>query len=1078
MKKLLTLVLAFSFVSINASESGVVLNSKGLLKLGDKLTLSWWHNPAWRQISLSDGKILLEGEKTILSGECHFSQDFGAKVSYTLKKENADNWIYTAAMFGIGNTKNIGGVIKIPADIPADIEIDNKLIRLSGEKQTATIVKKSQIKKHNTFRISSGTESYCFSGEFSVSVRDLRFSTKENYYCIDFSVPRSSKEKCFNMQIKINRENLSTTPIPITAAANMDFTDQFPNDGKGGWTDQGLENDLSCMNSFGLHDFAGINFDIINPQKNKGKSCLVLSDIRPYPPVGKIELRNREHGRYIYLLHACAWPPQTGSPVGHVIIKFLDGKTEKISVIAGKDCGNWWQPVFSFENGIIGWIGDNKSSKVGLYVSAFPISDKPIESICFQSGKSVWMIVGATLSNMRLQGIPDNNFIIEQGKQWQPVEVPLTFQKGSAMDFSHMNRFYPAKDGALKIDENGHFVLEKDPSIRVRFYGTNLAQSITIPTHQETDILVDRLAMDGFNSIRIHQFENFIYDWTQNCTLDFQPEKLDRFFYLIAKLRERGMYITTDVHSTRIIRPGDGIIECSNSNSGKIRKALTMFSDTAMQNWKDYATKILTTKNPYSGLCLAEDPALFAINMDNEAHVYHTWQESPELFPLIEEVYSNYLKQKNLYSEDQAKKREDLFYEFLKERQYKIQREQIRFLKNDLKVKAYICNLNNVSRLSLQPFRYDLDMTDVHIYHDHPSFPLNNWNVPIAINQKSAIASGNKSILKNMRVRIPGKPNIVTELQFCYPNRFRSEIATLAGAYAALQGWDALYRFAASHSNDVILQKTSKGLGIFNHYYDPIGILTGRIIHFLFVRGDVSTASGDTITYGWKYPGYKDEFDSKFHNLGLYTKIGSAPKSANINGAKIVGDEWEKELPESVHKALENYESTGKIFSSTNELMFDRKKISMSVITPKSEVFSFPGGNIGGKFLNIHNSFDFSTISVHSFDGKSLQKSHDILLYHLTNAIRSGTVFQNETMRLVLDMGHLPVLAYRGCADIILKVDPTVQKWNVQAIALDGSVLGIIKSTLKDNKLFFNINVFGAAGTCMVYRITAENLNL
>ena len=1067
-------VLFLAAAGLCAAESSVSITPQGRLSLGKNIRMEWRHNPAWKPIVFKDGKVIRNGDaSTSIAGECSYPEGCGAKATCTLTERNDNNWQYTAVLRGVGDTRHISAEIKIPADRPADLEVDGKLFRLSGKKERADILKWTPVKDNNMFRIVSGMEVYTLRGTFSVSIGDLRFSTKEPYYCIHLHVPESNREKRFDMNISIQREKPSMRTISIASAANMGFADKQADDGKGGWTDQGPANDLSCMTEFGTREFSGIPFEILDPAKNSGRSSIILSRFRKFPPAGMLTFAKAESARYLYLLHAAAWVPKNGETIGSAELAFSDGSKTTVPVIAGRDCGNWWSPVISFENGVIGWTGDNRSSKVGLFVSAFRIPEKPLKAIRFIPGESVWMIAGVSLGNLRPQRTAERHVTITEGKNWKPIALPFRFRKGSVMDFSALPRFYPAKDGALKIDGKGHFVLAKDPSKRIRFNATNFGQDLNVPTHQETDLLVERIAMEGFNSIRLHQFENWIYDRSKPSTLDFKKDRLDKFHYLWAKLREKGMYITTDLHSTRIVRPGDKIAECRSSDDQSIRKTLTMFSDSALRNWKDYSRKILTMKNPYTGMSMLEDPALFAINLDNEAPIYNTWNSHAQLLPLIGRVYADYLREKRIYTPELAKKRGAEFYEFLKDRQFKVQREQMRFLREELGVKAYLTNLNNDANLNLQPFRWELDLIDGHVYHDHPGYPLNNWNVPISNTQNSAIATGNGSIMNNMRIRLPGKPMIITELQFCYPNRFRSEIAAMAGAYAALQDWDGLYRFAYGH-NAKNLSRLAGG-GSFDHYYEPIGILTGRIFYFLFVRGDVAPAKDPVLCFGWDNPGINDSFDPEFRNLGFFTKIGSAPAKAKVNNAIILPEKnWKSKLPAPYRKALDRYQKEGIALSTTGEIMLDRKGMKVSVVTPKSELFTFPGGNVAGKFLSIRNSLDFSTISAHAFDNKPLTESRDILLFHLTDAINSGTVFQNEEARLTLNNGKHPVLAYRGRADLAMKVPSVVKSWTVQAIGLDGSVLGTIPAEKKDGRLHFRAEVFGPAGVTMIYRIMAN----
>ena len=201
----------------------------------------------------------------------------------------------------------------------------------------------------------------------------------------------------------------------------------------------------------------------------------------------------------------------------------------------------------------------------------------------------------------------------------------------------------------------------------------------------------------------------------------------------------------------------------------------------------------------------------------------------------------------NLYTPELAADRSEMFQKFLAERQTVVMDEEKRFLREELGVKAIITNLNNVASPSLQPFRDTLPLLDQHIYHDHPTFPMNNWQPPVAFNQSSDIAGYAGAMRGCMPVRIPGKPMIITEINYCYPNQFRSEMGALAGAYSALQDWDGLYRFCYEFRRANIFQP--KAPGSFSSFSDPVATLTERIIWFLFVRGDVMPAECAVLLY-------------------------------------------------------------------------------------------------------------------------------------------------------------------------------------------------------------------------------------
>ena len=90
-----------------------------------------------------------------------------------------------------------------------------------------------------------------------------------------------------------------------------------------------------------------------------------------------------------------------------------------------------------------------------------------------------------------------------------------------------------------------------------------------------------------------------------------------------------------------------------------------------------------------------------------------------------------------------------------------------------------------------------------------------------------------------MPSRVFGRPYVLTEVNYCYPNRFRSEYAPMFGGYAALQDWDGIYRFAWSHARETL---NNQMIGGFDIAKDPAAQLADRLVHALFLRGDLSPA--------------------------------------------------------------------------------------------------------------------------------------------------------------------------------------------------------------------------------------------
>ncbi len=141
-----------------------------------------------------------------------------------------------------------------------------------------------------------------------------------------------------------------TVYIDLTGISNRGFIDQQGHDGKGGWFDEG---DTEVMKHFpvGLHTLEGIPFSIIDPDKNHGKSCIVLhtKGNGRFPQGDRpesVEIPVRHNVRRLVFLVASAWTEEGQNPAATLVLHFSGGKclyeTEEISLKSNVNLGNWW----------------------------------------------------------------------------------------------------------------------------------------------------------------------------------------------------------------------------------------------------------------------------------------------------------------------------------------------------------------------------------------------------------------------------------------------------------------------------------------------------------------------------------------------------------------------------------------------------------------------------------------------------------------------------------------------------------------------------------------------------------------
>jgi hypothetical protein len=128
--------------------------------------------------------------------------------------------------------------------------------------------------------------------------------------------------------------------VDIRKVCNMGFADPVAGDQQGGWSDEGPFNDLRDFKT-GKRRFYSVDFDIIDPKTNRGKSVISLygGAISSTMPKSVTIPLNRKV-RTLYFLHAAAW----GAPgdIANYVLHYADGSKQTTTVNIPKHCNNWW----------------------------------------------------------------------------------------------------------------------------------------------------------------------------------------------------------------------------------------------------------------------------------------------------------------------------------------------------------------------------------------------------------------------------------------------------------------------------------------------------------------------------------------------------------------------------------------------------------------------------------------------------------------------------------------------------------------------------------------------------------------
>ncbi len=936
-----------------------------------------------------------------------------------------------------------------------------------------------------------------------VSVTDFR-QYRTNSFGIRMTFPgtEGKLEGAASLSFTARIEPWRSEPVDLRKASNMGFADPVAGDGKGGWCDEGPTNDLSDIRP-GRISAAGVGFDVIDPAKNGGKSCVVLGGgKRPhFPARAELPVPGGQY-RTLLLMHALALPPPAGKEIGVVKATYEDGSVGRIPVISGIEVSNWWTPT-AMENAVVGWNGKSgRCGDIGLYVSAFPLEDKALKSLELEANgvAAAWMVVAASVSPQRIVLPKPVGFTLAAGDEWRPMKSVRAIEAGSALDFSFVLDAPAGKYGFMQA-RNGKFIFEKQQA-PTRFYGANLCFSANYLDKAQVDELVERFGRIGYNAMRFHHFDrDLVKDLPANSDT-INRENLDKLDYMVYALKKRGIYITTDLFTVRTMKPGE-FKSFPTLELQRDYKLAAMLLPEVRDNLKKVSRELLTHKNPYTGLSWVDDPVFIGFSLINENTIFHiiNISSSDEIRKIYNDHFEKWAAEKKITVTKENRLEE--FRGFLSAVYRDYYADMVKFMRG-LGVKVPLTDQNFIMSPNLTAHRVGYDYVDNHLYWDHPRFiGAKQWTPPTQFLNKSVLLGHLESPCDIAPTRVFGKPFTVTEFDFCHPNGFRAEGAPIFGAYAAMQDWDALFRFAYSHNGPNMFKDTS--LGTFDVVNDPVRILSERIGIAFFTRGDVKAAAASfpIAVSPADHVNYVSGFPKGAQELTLFGKVGSVLYDGNgkftpglpadtraiyaydsaltakaVRVPLLTGKTSADAVAELLSlKLLTPAEAQrgGKVVTSlTGELTADFEAATFKAVTPRSEAFVVPAKQrAAGKFASVESTRGFSVFSAIAVDDKALAESSRILLLHLSNADTEGTQYGSETMQVLLAYGRGPVLVRKAVSEVSLAASG--DGWKLYALNLGGKRVGEVPFRRTEAGIAFTADTFGANGDALfAYELVRE----
>jgi hypothetical protein len=648
---------------------------------------------------------------------------------------------------------------------------------------------------------------------------------------------------------------------------------------------------------------------------------------------------------------------------------------------------------------------------------------------------------------------------------WHTWELPNdTLALGSAIDVSFLLDAPAGKHGyARAAGENIVF----EDGTRARFWGVNIAMSASFLSQADAQRLADRIARSGFNIVRFHQMDYTpapnIFSSTANPTqtTTLNGDQLQKLFYLMKLLKDKGIYYYVDLLTMRPALAADGVVQPEDLSKGW--KAHALFDPTLLQLQKDYARQLLTTVNPYTGTKLAEEKALVFIDIQNEnalftidagritdpyyinqlktkfsqwlrtkysteAALKTAWAESGKAGIQAGENMTNNsvniigdgtVKIPNLYDNlNYSTKRKNDSYEFFFHTVRSHYIEMRDYLRNDLQVKALITGSSMGGYPSTAPASMYLnkelmDFTDRHVYMSHPSQYFAQGS---EADNDSIITKGNNFFQQAAYKRVFNQPYILGEWQECLTNDFRAEGDLMMAAMASFQNWNPI-QFQMTAENMPTANPYIKSA--FGTYVDPAHTAIQPAAAILFHRGDVQEAPNS-----YYYPYSKQDvlnpakgFPSS--NIYRYGKVGVMFSGFADYNTALSG--------QTALNKLQNKLTAGETVLSS-QLKWQPN--SFLIDTPYTNAVAGlePNQSKDFGFSIIKYTNPFAVISLNSLTRDTLQNTNRMLLTAVARARNTGFTLNNN---VISAPGGAPVLYEGVSGTITLKTTANIQVYGL-----------------------------------------------
>ncbi len=637
---------------------------------------------------------------------------------------------------------------------------------------------------------------------------------------------------------------------------------------------------------------------------------------------------------------------------------------------------------------------------------------------------------------------------------WVPVkDVSLMIEEGSILDFSNLVPLAKSIDKRIIVNSQGHFAFENQPEKAQRFLIGSLGFGVatgSFPSHAVTDLYVQQFRRHGYNMARLDFVEATLMQG-RNKDFDFNPEQLDRFYYLLASLKRNGIYYILNGLSNDNGAYGN----IAERWIGKKELVSGVYFDVEKQaHWKKLIAMMYGSINPYTSISTIKDPAFAGLILVNEGNLVFVNRNGvkPELKPqfakwlrakygnnkALKAAWGNELKANENIETNQinfpapdawtSRRMSDL-QQFFVESEKKTADWMTNYVRQ-LGFQGQVTSYNLWHAPAAQATRGQFNWVDMHNYFGHPEYS----GTQLKVRQDSMLQDSAGYIRELSSAKHFGRAFTVTEHGQVFWNQYRRESGLALPAYAALQSWDGI----CQHSGAVDLSYASTvGRKDFINPFavgtDPISRATETLAALLYLRGDVAPAQ-HTISVKLTP---QDAFDKSAH-------LGNTPSDISKLGLVTgVGLDWQSK---TIIKT--------KQFNADAQMEFNNPSLKLSTNGTKKEVKS--SQNLGLKldgFFKEHTSglaYKISKVKLIANDRwvariQNLRDAKLITESNLTNA--EDGIYQSDTGEILLDSEQRRLMVITANTEAIVFDEPKPIELNhLSILSADSAALVAVSS--------------------------------